>query len=211
MADELHPLETVTSLILIRHGQTAQTAAGKVYTDPGSTLTDKGKLEASAIAEWLPSERPEILLSSPSARALSTAEAISQILQLPVQIVESLRELQVGAWDGRSYLDIKKSEPDVYAAWSKDPIRNAPPGGESIVQLCERAVEHVQDICKTFSGKRVALVSHAEVIRAIAVYALGMPVDNFWRLSIPTASATKIDFSANFATMHYAGLRPQKS
>lgn len=208
MADELHPLETVTSVILIRHGHTVQTETGKVYSDPSSTLTDKGIAEAREIAAWLPMESPEVLLSSPSVRALGTAEAIASIANTPVQVIESLRELQTGSWDGRSYLEIKRNEPDVYAAWSKDPIRNAPPGGESIEELCHRAVEHVHQLCQDFGGKRVALVTHAEVIRAIVVYALGMPIDNFWRISVPTASVTKIDFSANFATVHYTGLRP---
>lgn len=208
MSESLHPEEQVTTLLLIRHGHTAQTEAGKLYSDPQSVLTDKGRQEAEALAQIFPREGAEVLLSSPSVRARATADAIAGICSLPVQVVDDVREWQVGQWEGRSYLEIKKAEPDVYAAWSKDPIRNAPPAGESIEQLCQRASRHIQSILSAYGGRKVALVSHAEVIRAVLVDALGMPVDNFWRISIPTASVCKIDFSANFATLHYSGLTP---
>jgi broad specificity phosphatase PhoE len=208
LAETLHPEEKVTTFLLIRHGQTIQTEGGKLYSDPASTLTDKGREEAKAIAQWLPGEQPEILVASPSVRARATAEAIGTMVKLPVEIVETLREWQVGEWEGRSYLEIKKAEPEVYRAWSKDPIRNAPPGGESIAQLCERALVDMDAVRQQYGGKRVAFVSHAELIRALIVNALGMPIDNFWRLNIPTASVSKLDLSSNFATLQYMALTP---
>jgi broad specificity phosphatase PhoE len=208
LSETLHPEELVTTLFLIRHGHTAQTEAGKLYSDPESVLTDKGRAEVNALAQILPAEKPELVLTSPSVRARATADVIAGMTKLNAEVVPQLHEWQVGEWEGRSYLEIKKAEPEVYAAWSKDPIRNAPPGGESIEQLCQRAQKHVAEITTKYGGKRILLVSHAEVIRAFLVYALGMPVDNFWRLSVPTASVCKVDFSAHFATLHYSGLRP---
>lgn len=207
LSESLHPEETVTTLLLIRHGHTAQTEAGKLYSDPASVLTDKGRAEVDALSKIIPAEKPEVLLTSPSVRVRATADVIGSMTELTAEVVEKLREWQVGEWEGRSYLEIKKAEPDVYTKWSKDPIRNAPPGGESIEELCVRAQAQIGEITKRYGGKRVALVSHAELIRAILVYALGMPVDNFWRISVPTASVCKVDFSSNFATLHYTGLR----
>ncbi|HEY9793292.1 MAG TPA: histidine phosphatase family protein [Candidatus Obscuribacterales bacterium] len=209
LAETLHPEEAVTTFLLIRHGHTIQTEAGKLYSDPASTLTDKGREEAKAIAGWLPREEPKVLLSSPSVRARATAGAISDICRLPVQLVESLREWQVGQWEGRSYLEIKKAEPDVYGAWAVDPIRNAPPGGESIEQLCARALVDLEALRQEYPGERVAMVTHSEVIRAILVNALGMPIDNFWRINIPTASVSKLDLSPSFATVHYMSVSPR--
>lgn len=185
------------------------TEAGKVYSDPAATLTDKGRDEARAIAQWLPGESPEILLTSPSVRAQATAAAISEISGIHVEVLPDLKEWQVGTWDGRSYVDIKKEEPENYAAWLKDPIRNAPPGGESIADLCVRAQAHLDEIAAKFGGKRVALVTHAEVIRAMLVDCLGMTVDNFYRLSVPTASASRVDLSASWATVQYVALCPE--
>lgn len=208
MTETLHPEELVTTIVFVRHGHTAQTETGKLYSDPAAVMTEKGRTEVEALSAVLPSENADVLLTSPSVRVRATAQLIGERIKLPVTVVDELREWQVGDWEGRSYLEIKKAEPEVYAAWSKDPIRNAPPGGESIEQLCERAKRHLEQITTEYGGKRIILVSHAEVIRAFLVYALGMPVDNFWRINIPTASASKVDFSNNFATLQYSGLRP---
>jgi broad specificity phosphatase PhoE len=207
LSETLHPEETVTTLILIRHGHTAQTEAGKLYTDPDSLLTEKGKEEVAALSKMIPGEKPQILLSSPSLRVRSTAEIIGKAIGMEVNIAREFGEFQVGEWEGKSYLEIKKAEPEIYAAWSKDPIRNALPGGESIEQLCARVTAALQALLKEHAGKRIAMVSHAELIRAILLDALGLPLDNYYRISVPTASVSKVDFSDNFATLQYCGLR----
>jgi probable phosphoglycerate mutase len=208
LSEQLHPEESVTTVLLIRHGHTAHTENGKLYSDPQSALTDQGKLQVEALAKFLPEEKPDALLSSPSLRARASATEIARISGLSVHVLEDLREWQVGSWEGRSYLEIKKQEPEIYAAWSKDPIRNAPPAGESIEALCHRAASEFSAIRQKYAGKRVAIVTHAEIVRAAIVNALGMPVDNFWRLSVPTGSVSKVDLSANFATLHYLAWIP---
>jgi len=207
LTETLHPEETVTTLILVRHGHTAQTEAGKLYSDPESVLTDKGKQEVHALSKVVLKEKAELLLTSPSVRVRSTAQMLGKDIGLVEEVVEDLREFQVGDWEGRSYLEIKKAEPEIYAAWSQDPIRNALPGGESIEQLCARVKTAMDGVLSKYAGKRIILVSHAELIRAILLHALGVPLDNYYRISVPTASAAKIDFSANFATLHYCGMR----
>ena len=207
MTEVLHPEEIVTTLILIRHGHTAQTEAGKLYTDPESVLTEKGKHEVEAVAKLLPREKPEVLLSSPSVRVRTSAQIIARFVGAEVEIASDFTEFKVGDWEGKSYLEIKQAEPEMYTKWSKDPIRNALPGGESIEQLCTRVATAMDALIQSHRGKRVVLVSHAELIRAILLQALGLPLDNYYRISVPTASVSKVDFSANFATLHYSGLR----
>jgi broad specificity phosphatase PhoE len=208
VAESLHPEETVTTFVLLRHGHTQQTEQGKLYTDPGAMLTDKGRKQAEALAAWLPKERPDILLSSTAERVRASAELISRELGLEVELVAGLDEQHVGEWEGRSYLEIKKAEPDLYKAWTADPIRNRPPGGESIQDLFERVERDMNNLIARHSGKRIALVTHAGVIRSTIIAALGMPLDNFWRISVPTGSASKIDYSFNFATLQYMSLQP---
>lgn len=207
MTETLHPEEKVTSIVLIRHGHTEQTESGKLYSDPEAALTARGKEQANKVAGWISVETPEILLSSPAWRVRATAEALGKSLGLPVEIVEGLNEQSVGEWEGLSYLEIKKSEPELYRKWCEDPVKNAAPGGESITQLYERVSSDIKGIIATHHGKKIALVTHAGVIKSAIIDALGMPVDNFWRLSVPTGSASKIDYSSNFAMLQYSSLR----
>lgn len=208
MTESLHPEELITSVIFLRHGHTKETEAGKLYTDHSSMLTERGIEQAESAAEWLKKEEVNLLLCSPAKRVLATAEKLSKELALSPHIVPELNEQFVGEWEGRTYMDIKKNEPDVYRAWSEDPIRHRPPNGESIEDVFNRVRRDLAQVLKEHSGRKIILVTHAGVIRAALVDALGMPLDNFWRLSIPTGSISRVDFSNNFATLHYMAHRP---
>lgn len=170
-------------------------------------LTARGKEQAQKAANWIPCEKPEVLLASAASRVRATAEIIAESLKLDIKIVPNLNEQQSGSWEGKSYLEIKKAEPELYHQWCQDPIRNAAPGGESIARLYERVVVDLEKVIAEHTGKRLVIVTHAGVIKSAIIHALGMPIDNFWRLSIPTGSASKIDYSTGFATMQYASLR----
>lgn len=207
MSEALHPEETVTTVIFVRHGHTRQTESGQLYSDPGAVLSDRGKAQAEQIARWLVRENPDGLLSSAADRVKATAEIISRELALAVETLDDLNEQHVGLWEGRTYLDIKKSEPDAYHQWCADPIRNSPPGGESILGMFERVNARLAAVVQQFQGRKLLLVTHAGVIRSAIAGALGIPIDNFWRISIPTASVSKIDYSPSFATLHYMSVR----
>jgi len=198
-SEPLHPEEAITSLLLIRHGHTEATEAGLLYTDPEAKLTS---------AKWLPKHNPHVLIANTAKRVQATADIISGASGMAPIICQGFDEWRVGEWEGRTYLDIKKNDPEIYEAWSKDPITNRPPGGESIEDLCDRIRDNLLSLIKTYEGQTVAFVTHAGIIRAILVNALGMSVHNFWRLSIPTGSVSRVDYSANFATVHFVSMRP---
>jgi broad specificity phosphatase PhoE len=209
LTETLHPEEIITSFLLIRHGATKPTEEGRIYHDPQVPLTDKGLDQARALATWLEAQKPDVLLSSPAYRVRTTAAIVGTGLRLSPTILEDLDEWRIGAWEGRTYLEIKKAEPDLYHKWSSDPIHSAPPDGESVSDLCRRVDSILPGVISQFEGRRLALVTHAGIIRAILIQALGMPVENFWRLVIPTGSVSRVDYSANFATVHFLAHRPQ--
>jgi Fructose-2,6-bisphosphatase len=211
VTEHLHPPETITTLYLIRHGHTEQTEQGKLYTDPEVELTERGRGQAMQLAAWVKERNPDVLASSTARRVVSTAGIIEKETGLKATAVEGLNEWSVGDWEGRTYLDIKKNDPEIYQRWSSDPIANAPPGGESIMDLHERIAVRLRDVLTEHEGKRIALVTHAGVIRSILLDALEIPVRNFWRLAIPTGSISQTDFSANFVTVHFIALMPNGS
>ncbi len=207
MTEALHPEELVTTIVFVRHGHTQQTEQGKLYSDPKALLTAKGLKQAEDIAVWLPKEAPNLLLSSTADRVVGTAKSISHALDLPITLLPGLDEQNVGEWEGRSYLEIKKENPDLYKSWCQDPIRNAAPGGESLLQVYERVNADIAKVIASYAGKKIVLVTHAGVIRSAIIHALQMPIDNFWRIAVPTGSISKIDYSNNFATMQYMSMR----
>lgn len=203
----LHPEETVTSLFLIRHGHTKPTEDGRLYSDPSADLTARGREQAEALAQWVSKKTPDVVVCSEAVRVLSTASIICRSTELEPVTIKGFDEWRVGEWEGLSYWDIKASQPELYAKWSEDPICNRPPGGESIADLCKRAQDNLLQLLKRYEGQRIAFVTHAGIIRAILAHALETPVRNFWRLSIPVASISRVDFSATFATVQFVALK----
>lgn len=207
MSEQLHPEEKITTIIFVRHGDTQHTEGGKLYNDHATQLTEKGRSQAEAVAKWISKEKATVLLSSQAARVRGTAEYLANELGIAFQVVPELNELCPGEWEGRSYLELKKSEPERYHKWCEDPIRNSPPGGESVETLFHRVEKDLAKLIQNNAGERIILVTHAGVVRSALVSALGMPIDNFWRISIPTGSISKVDYTSNFATVHYMSLR----
>ncbi|MDQ5965502.1 MAG: Histidine phosphatase family protein [Cyanobacteriota bacterium erpe_2018_sw_39hr_WHONDRS-SW48-000098_B_bin.30] len=210
MSEELHPLEEITSIFFVRHGHTPATEMGLLYSDPKLELTTKGISQAAAAAHYIGCLSPDVIVRGSAVRVAQSAAPIEELLNKKAHIVDGFEEWQVGDWEGRTYLDIKKNDPDQYHAWSADPINNRPPNGESIADLCSRIGEALQALLanKDYAGKKICMVTHSGIIRSVLVHALGMPVNNFWRLSIPTGSISRIDYSQNFATVHFTSNRP---
>jgi len=116
---------------------------------------------------------------------MQTAEG----LQLRVIAEARLRECDYGRWAGFSLADLQTREPDALAEWLRDP-EAAPHGGESIVVLIARVAAWL-DAINPLPGKLVA-ITHASVIRAALVHALGAAPRSFWRIDIAPLTAVML-------------------
>ena len=214
MADEeLHPLEEITSIFFVRHGHTAATEMGLLYSDPHLELTEKGKEQAESAAHFVAAQKPQLIVRGKAKRVAQSAAPLERLLNLEAHILDGFEEWQVGEWEGRTYLDIKKNDPQQYQEWCHDPINNAPPNGESIAALAGRISHSIEGLLanKTISGRKICMVTHSGIIRSALVHALNVPIANFWRFAVPTGSITRIDFSKNFATVQFTALKPEMS
>jgi ribonuclease H / adenosylcobalamin/alpha-ribazole phosphatase len=166
-----------TTLILIRHGHTDDTGHVLAGGDgAGASLNAMGVDVAERLAKVLadlPAEpgpdvlgRPEVVITSPAARAQQTARLIAAGLGLPAVVDDDWNEVLAGDWQGRSIADIIQNWPDEYRAWSQaTDVR--PPGGESFDRLAQRAALGADRVVQAHRGQTVVIVSHAGPIRAL--------------------------------------------
>ncbi|MGI9621301.1 MAG: histidine phosphatase family protein, partial [Acidimicrobiales bacterium] len=94
-------------LLIIRHGRPERVEGAEGTADPG--LTDIGHDQALAVARFLADEPVDHIVSSPMLRARQTAEPLSQILQLPVQVIDDLAEIDK---DAQEYVPIEERRAD---------------------------------------------------------------------------------------------------
>ena len=169
-------------LTLVRHGQSlgnvadeAAHAAGAAVIDidvrdPDVELTELGVRQAQAVGRrWAaePLDVPDVVVSSPYARALSTARlAIAQASCSPDIVVdERIRERDLGIFDGLTALGIRTRFPDEATRRAHlGKFYYRPPSGESWADLALRVRAIIHDVREQFGGRRVAVFSHQAVL-----------------------------------------------
>jgi broad specificity phosphatase PhoE len=160
-----------TPILLIRHGETPWNAAGRWqgHADPG--LTEAGRKQAQGVAQALAGEpsRPwSGIVASDLARARETASALASALALSIEFDPRLRELDVGSWSGLTRAEIAERDPDTLLAFERGEPTIRPGGGESRIEIRERAQAVVRDFAERRSGEHLIVVTHLGVIRALA-------------------------------------------
>ena len=154
----------------------------------GVGLSGDGLAEVARTAARLRREPIAAVYSSPLQRCRESADAVGRALGLEVVDAPSLVELDFGEWTGRPFDDLE-ADPR-WAAWNVRRSLHRPPGGESLGEAQMRAVRATQDIAAAHPDAAVVLVSHSDIIKALAMYWLAMPTDFYHRLEVSPASLT---------------------
>ena len=168
-------------LDLMAHGASEATRAAR--------FPDDEPLEASA-AQALQALRGKVrpyalAFTAPSRAARETAA----VLGLSVEVEPALRDCDYGRWRGLASKDVAGREPDAFAAWLGDPSA-APHGGESLAALIERVgASLTQSLAR--EGATLA-VTHAPVVRAAIVNALGAGPSAFARIDVAPLSLARL-------------------
>lgn len=159
-------------------------------------LSGFGQAEARRIAACLAREPLDQVVSSGLERAEYGAARIRRDRGLDRRDEPALRELARGAWAGRRFADLQPDEAAAWGAWTRDPARQRPPGGESLSDLDERVVPCIDALAGEFAGGTVAIVAHSWVLRVLVARTLGLELGAAVRLDLPTGSLTTVDWPA---------------
>jgi broad specificity phosphatase PhoE len=182
-----------TRLKLICHAPTAATRSVAFAND--EPVEPKALLKLAA----LPDLALQRCLTSPTLRARQTAEALHCV----ATIDPALRDCDYGRWTGRTLEAVLAKEPASLSAWMADPAA-APHGGESVMQLIDRIGVWL-DQQAAIAGP-VTAITHAAVIRAAIVHAIGAPPGSFRHIDIAPLSVTLL--SAHDGRWTLGGIGP---
>lgn len=157
-------------LAVVRHGETIRNIVGLVQGDTESMLSEKGKEQAREIMKKLENQTFDVVLSSPLSRAYQTAEIITEG-KMPIIIDERLNERDYGDFEGHT-----REEFDYVDYWNFD-FNLKENHGESVQHLCMRIDDFLTEIKEKYRDKRVLVVTHSGVARAIYYLLNGIPDD----------------------------------
>lgn len=172
---------TLERLVLWRHGETDFNASGRIQGHLDTQLTEIGYQQAVRAAPVIASFAPEVAMSSDLRRASATAATFAEITGMVVPMDKRLRETHLGDWQGLSGAEVEHGWPSAMGTWQSTPTW-APPGGESRVEVAERALEVVTELESAHKGTAL-LCAHGGLITALTARLLDWPVEQWPALS----------------------------
>ena len=149
----------MTTLLLVRHGETDWNADGRLQGQTDRPLSEFGRRQARQLAEELAGEELDAIYASDLARARETAQIVAERLELPVAFDPDLREKDWGNWEGLTGVE-------------RDRVEFV---GESTAAHQERTLRALRRIAEQHpDGGRILVVTHGGSMRRAQTAAMGM-------------------------------------
>lgn len=190
-----------TRLLLVRHGQTSM-SIDRRYSGRGDVeLTDHGRWQAAAAAKRVAAfagARQDAagslpVVSSPLSRAVDTAREVAALLGSEVRTHAGLIETDFGEWEGLTFGEASRRDPELHRAWISD-TSVAPPAGESFDAVHQRVRRARDNILSEYGGHDVVVVSHVTPIKALLRMGLAAGPELLFRLHLDLASLSVVEF-----------------
>jgi probable phosphoglycerate mutase len=199
----------MTLLLLIRHGENDFVKTSKLAGRlPGIHLNEHGQKQAQALGEALKDVPLKAVYSSPLERAMETALPIATARKLEIFQDPDLMDTDIGSWQGKSIKVLRLAK--IWSVVQNAPSRFRFPDGESFVESQARYVSALERIIHKHNKPQdvVAVVFHADPIKLAVSHFLGLPLDNFQRLSADPGSLTALFVSESRANLIKLNQRP---
>lgn len=132
------------------------------------------------------------IYSSPLQRCRAFAEQLSESRKRPLEVIDNIKEISFGEWEGLSPDQVMQRFPGLLEAYWQDPTAVAPPGGEHLQAFRERTLECWNGFLNAHRGGHVLVVTHGGSIRTILNHILQMPLTALWRIEVPYANVSRI-------------------
>jgi alpha-ribazole phosphatase len=186
-----------TRINLLRHGEHALGQAICGVKDPElsekgwSQLTNQmdsllGRDKLNQVRQW------DICVSSPRIRCAAFGSHVSQQLNIELVIKDALSEIDFGEWEGLTGAQVEASYPGQWQQWLDNPDDPAPHGGEAYGLFQQRILDGWSQLISQYQGKRILLLSHSGVMRAILASVLGLDSTGLFRFNVPHACHSQV-------------------
>jgi broad specificity phosphatase PhoE len=180
----------VTTFFLIRHAAYGSMEERLVGRTPHLSLDARGIAQAERLAARLAGEGLNAVHASPRERTIETATPIAAHAGVPLETAAALDEIDVGEWTGLTFAELAGDLR--WRAWNETRSGARAPGGESMAEVQARAVAHVEATRVAHPEGRLALVSHADVLKAVILHYLGLSLDAIHRIDMAAAGISRL-------------------
>lgn len=189
--------QALSTIMLLRHGEPKGSPSSE-HVFRGITdhkLTQNGWQEMHSALQHI--DDFEQILTSPLKRCFEFAEALSKKRGVPLAVINELKEINFGQWDGQSVQSIEKNDGERLRKFWQNPSANTPPGGEPVVNFQKRVVSSWHELLLAQRGKNCLLITHGGVQKIILAEVLKMPIEAIHNIEVPYACCTTFNVYYN--------------
>jgi broad specificity phosphatase PhoE len=180
-------------LVVVRHGATTNNAEGRYTGQTDIPMSPLGSRQVEAVADALAGERFDLMLASDLLRARQAAETIARRVEAPLEFDRDLREIAMGAWEGLKFGEAAREYPVAWKRWREAPELTAPPGGESVTHMRDRAASALDRCLVAHPAGRVLWVTHGGVIGVVLCHLLGIDLQHRGQFRRDNAAITELE------------------
>ncbi len=181
-------------VLLIRHPEIDRGDVSRCYGQTDLPLTPRGHEMIPGLVARAKEWQPEVVLSSDLQRCLQPARAITAACEVSLEVDLVWREIHMGEWENQPWDDLRMRHPELLENWMKSYVTVCAPGGESYNQLADRTFGALK-ILETRDAKRIWVMTHGGVIRAIVSRILHIPLEQSWAIETAYAAGVLLRFS----------------
>lgn len=197
---------------LIRHASVAENRQHRFIGSTDPKLTDEGQQEAQRLSTLLSNQDFDRVWCSPLHRTRQTLDAIQSqsapAAELPeAESLDDLREIDFGQWEGRTFDELSRDDPQLVAQWEKDGEAFAFPGGEVIADFRVR-VDRILKRIASDDADSFVLVTHGGVIRHLICRYLGYSMSRSLTFQVAPASVTTLEVHGDDAMLTALNVQP---
>ena len=183
---------------MVRHGETEGNLDDKAQGHFDAQLTERGRLQAQAVAKRLANVEFDAVYSSDLQRAMDTAKTITaNNPELEIQPRSQLREYHFGVYEDFLWDDIGNAVPEVYQRWKNLDTRPAIefPGGESMANAWQRVGDFVYEMLNQHrqGNEKILIVGHGGSLQALLGQLLSLRIRDQWDFVFTNTGVTILD------------------
>jgi broad specificity phosphatase PhoE len=167
-------------LFITRHGETIWNVEKRLQGWKDSDLTETGVNNAISLGETLNETVFQAVYASPSKRTINTAKLIMGNKEVPINLNERLREINMGDWEGRTHNEVAETDADAFHSFWNAPHTYTALKGENFTAVQQRAIEVINHIQASHSTGNILIVTHTVVIKCLLAYFKGLPLEKLW-------------------------------
>lgn len=192
----------MTTLLLIRHGETEWNRSGRWQGQADIPLSAEGRAQAQRLGQRLHAEQAAVdhLYSSDLGRAFETAAIVAQALEIPIHPLIELREIHIGGWSGLTTTEVRTQFPQDWEQYEAGNDFRRGEDGETMAEFHVRAGRVIDELIAQHPAERLMIVTHGGTIRAILHHfeASGGHVHD---MPVHNTSITEIHIADGIATL----------